>query len=98
MQERADATALASLPSRDAAILRLHFLDGMSARAIGAVYRAHARTVQKWLALAHKQILATTRELLKERLKLDGDDLESLIELVRSQLAVSLSRVLKRAR
>ena len=87
--------ALASLPSRDAAILRLHFLDGMSAQAIGSIYRVHPRTVQKWLALAHKQILATTRELLQTRLQLDGDEIESLIELVRSQLAVSLSRVLK---
>ena len=88
--------ALDALPARDASILRLHFLQGMSAASIGAVYRVHGRTIQKWLAAARVQILDTTREILRERLQLQRKELESVIALAQSQLDVSLSRLLAR--
>ena len=87
---------LRDLPPREAAILRLFFLDGMSAQAIGVAYRVHARTVQKWLAAARARILENTRRLLAERLDVAPPELESLIALVRSQLDVSISTFLPR--
>jgi len=84
------------LPARDASILRLHFLEGMSASSIGAAYRVHGRTIQKWLQAARAQILETTRELLRERLQLHRKELESVIALAQSQLDVSISRLLAR--
>ena len=88
--------ALDALPARDASILRLHFLEGMSASSIGAAYRVHGRTIQKWLQAARAQILETTRELLRERLQLHRKELESVIALAQSQLDVSISRLLAR--
>jgi len=87
---------LAELPAKEASVLRLHFLEGMTADAIGATYRVSGRTVQRWIAESRKNILREMRRLLREALAIDERELESLFELVRSQLDVSLRRHLRR--
>ena len=75
-------------------MLSLHYLEGMSAQQIGAMYRVHARTVQRWISDSRQQILVGVRKLLKKRLGLQSSQLQSLTALVVSQLEVSMIRLL----
>ena len=85
---------LASLSAREASLLRLFFLDGMSIDAIAGLYRVSGRTVKRWLARTRTTILNETHKRLAERLRLSASDLASLIGLLRSQLDVSILRFL----
>jgi RNA polymerase sigma-70 factor (ECF subfamily) len=86
---------LASLSPREGSLLRLHFLDGMTIEAIGALYRVSGRTVKRWLARTRRRILDETHRRLAERLRISASDLDALIGLLRSRLDVSIVRFLK---
>src|SRR5262249_14675306 len=66
--EEAFRTTLAALDARERTILRFHFIDGMNAEAIAAVYKVSKRTAERWLAQTRERILGETRRLLAERL------------------------------
>lgn len=83
-------SVLGGLETKERNIIRMHFLDGMTAIQIGALHRVSARTVQRWIAEARATIVAKVTEALKLRLDLSQVDLEGLLGLVESQLAVSL--------
>jgi RNA polymerase sigma-70 factor (ECF subfamily) len=93
--EKALREALASLEPRDRNVLRLHFLDGLGIGEIGVVYGVHRTTVSRWLALAQAKVLENTRQLLRERLRLDPRECESLLGVVASHLDVTLHSLLK---
>jgi len=90
--ERAVENAFSLLETRGGNVLRLHFLDGLAPSAIAAMYRVSVRSVQRWIALAERDLLANTRRILAERLHLSPSELDSLLGLVRSQLTVTLHR------
>jgi RNA polymerase sigma-70 factor (ECF subfamily) len=94
--ETAFRATLAALPDRDANILRLHYLDGLTGEKIAAIYGKHPRTVKQWLAQARHTILRDTRRLLAGRLQLSASQLDAVLGLVQSQLEVSLHVLLKR--
>jgi RNA polymerase sigma-70 factor, ECF subfamily len=81
---------LTALPMRERTILRLYFFDAMNITEIGAMYQVHASTVARWLARAKESIFEQTRLLLRQQLKLDSREFESLMTLVQSQLDVSV--------
>lgn len=93
---RAMTEALAALPSEDRAMLRMHFLDGLSASEVGALFDVSGRTIQRRIADTRRAVVARTRELLSERL--GGEDtpglLETLMRLVASELDLSVRRIL----
>jgi RNA polymerase sigma-70 factor (ECF subfamily) len=86
--------ALATLDARQVTLLKLSFIEQLSASAIGVMYGVSSRTVQRWLAELREGLLASTREGLRSRLALSPSELDSLLCLVDSQLQVSLYRVL----
>jgi RNA polymerase sigma-70 factor (ECF subfamily) len=94
--ETAFRATLAALPDRDANVLRLHYLDGLTSEKIAAIYGKHPRTVKHWLADARRSILRDTRRLLSERLQLSASQLDAVFGLVQSQLDVSLHLLLRR--
>jgi len=94
--EEAFHVALASLPDRDALLLKLHYLDGLNIDAIGALYGIHRSTVARWRTEVRRRILASTREHLQRRLSLTESEFDSLVALVRSQLVVSIRSALSR--
>lgn len=94
--EEAFGAALAALPDRDALLLKLHYLDGLSIDRIGALYGIHRSTVARWRSGIRRSILASTREQLQRRLSLTESEFDSLVALVRSQLAVSIRSALQR--
>ncbi|MDI1480069.1 sigma factor-like helix-turn-helix DNA-binding protein [Polyangium sp. y55x31] len=87
--------ALATLSSRDRALLRLSLLDGLSIDDIAPMYGAHRATVARWLGAARDLLATRTRQALASRLRLRPDDLESLLGGVLSRFDLSLSRFLR---
>jgi RNA polymerase sigma-70 factor (ECF subfamily) len=94
--EEALHVALASLPDRDALLLKLHYVDGLNIDAIGALYGIHRSTVARWRTEVRRRILASTRQQLQRRLSLTASEFDSLVALVRSQLVISIRSTLSR--
>jgi RNA polymerase sigma-70 factor (ECF subfamily) len=81
---------VAALTARQRLLLRQHFIFGLSAEQIGAVYGVHRVTAHRWLTEARERLRAQTAEKLQARLGLEGEELQSVVRLVQSQLDVSL--------
>jgi RNA polymerase sigma-70 factor (ECF subfamily) len=85
-------TTLAELSTREAAIVRLFFLEGMSADAIGRSFQVSARTVQRWLSQCREEILLRTRQQLKAQLKSDTGEVNSLMRVVGQDIDTTIAR------
>ncbi|MBK7858937.1 MAG: sigma-70 family RNA polymerase sigma factor [Archangiaceae bacterium] len=92
--EAALTATLTALPTREGNVLQLHFLEGLSASAIGAMYKVHGRTVQRWILDARTQIVDEVRKRLKVSLGLSDSQLDSLVGALQSHLDVSIRRLL----
>jgi RNA polymerase sigma-70 factor (ECF subfamily) len=86
--------AAAGLELRLRAVLRMHFVDGLSIDEIGAAYGVHRATAARWIQRARDELFAGTRVRLAERLALSPSELDRVTALVQSQLDVSLSTLL----
>jgi RNA polymerase sigma-70 factor (ECF subfamily) len=86
---------LAGLPKQERGVLTLYFLEGMSSREIGALYRTPPSTVRFWIKRARERILAETQRLLRERFGVGSTELRSLMKLAQSQLELDLSALLR---
>src|SRR5215472_13058474 len=87
---------IAALSPKQRNVLTLHFLEGMSSSAIGQLYGVTGAAVRLWIKDYREALLAETRRILAERLKLGSAELDSVVGLVQSQLDVSISRLFKR--
>ncbi|HEY5936886.1 MAG TPA: sigma-70 family RNA polymerase sigma factor [Kofleriaceae bacterium] len=83
--------------ARDRNLLRLYYLERVGVVELGQMYQVHASTVSRWLAALREHIVADTQFRLAERLGISGhyDDLASVIRALRSDLDVTLSRLLR---
>lgn len=88
------AQALAELPARERNVLRLHAIDGLNIAQIGTLYDAHRATVARWISAAREGLLASTRTALRERLGVSDSELGSVMDVVNSNLDLSLERML----
>jgi RNA polymerase sigma-70 factor (ECF subfamily) len=86
--------ALAALGDRERNLLRYQLLDGLTIDQIGAIYHIHRATAARWLAQARAQVFERTQAGLMARLKVSSRESESIIRLIRSQLDVSVHRLL----
>ncbi|MDP1826529.1 MAG: sigma-70 family RNA polymerase sigma factor [Archangium sp.] len=86
--------ALGELSARERNVLRLQGLDGLSLERIGEVYGVNKSTVSRWLARVHEVLLQRTRAELGQRLALDTAQLDSLFQAMRSNLELSVARLL----
>jgi RNA polymerase sigma-70 factor (ECF subfamily) len=82
--------AVRSLPARDASLLKLHYLEGMSLEKLALLERSARSTVARWLADARKRALERVRQLLRERLRLTAGERSSLLRFLDSRLDLSL--------
>jgi RNA polymerase sigma-70 factor, ECF subfamily len=94
--EEALRAALASLDDREAILLKLHYVDGLNIDQIGVVYGVHRSTIARWRSAIRRKILGSTREQLQRRLSLTDSEFDSVVALVRSQLAFSIRSALRR--
>ena len=85
--------ALAALDDHSRMILRLYFVDGVGLERLGAVYGVAASTISRRLVKARARVSRRTRQLIAARLHLTPNEAESLWNLMRSQLDVSVSRL-----
>jgi len=92
--EEALRRALGLLTVKERTLLRLHFVDGLSTERIGIIHQAHKATAARWIAAARQKLLDETYRELSARLQLSPKELASLTAVVRSELHVSVARLL----
>jgi RNA polymerase sigma-70 factor, ECF subfamily len=90
---RAFEQAVAALPPRARNLLRHVFVDGLSVDQVAGVYGVHRTTAMRRLAAARDDLFRATREALRDRLGVSGDDVESIVRLLGSSFELSLERV-----
>ncbi|NVJ18587.1 hypothetical protein [Myxococcus sp. AM010] len=95
--KRAFEDALASLAPEERNLLRWHFIDGLPTPRLAALHGTHRVTMFRRLRQVCEALADRTRRLLLERLPLPAGELESLNRLIRSQLDLSLERLLPAA-
>jgi RNA polymerase sigma-70 factor (ECF subfamily) len=93
--EAAIARALAALPVRDRTLLRLRLVEGVEVDRIATMYGVHRTTMTRWLADVRAKLCDETHRILTAELGATDAELDSLAELIRSQLHVSLVRLLR---
>lgn len=86
------ADALGQLGPREQTLLRYHHVDGLNIDEIGAIYRVHRVTAFRWIEKAKEQLVKSTLDTLRARLKLHASELESVLRMIRSQIHLSLVR------
>jgi RNA polymerase sigma-70 factor (ECF subfamily) len=87
--------AIAELSAEDRTLLRQSIVEQLSIDAIGAAFGVHRATAARWLQRARAALVAGTRNVLSQRLKLPVDEIDSVIRLVQSRLDASMVRYLK---
>ncbi|HEU0033923.1 MAG TPA: hypothetical protein VFQ53_25015 [Kofleriaceae bacterium] len=92
--KRAFAAAVDALDDRDRLLLRQHVIDRVGIDQLAAQHAVHRATVARWIEAAREAVVAGTQRALLRSLRLDRDELASVLRLIRSDLDVSLPRVL----
>jgi RNA polymerase sigma-70 factor (ECF subfamily) len=87
--------ALSELDPEDRGVLRLFYIDGLNIERIGALMRVSRATIGRRMIALRERVLRGTRGLLQARLHVTPNELESLLRCVRSDLAMSLSVLLR---
>ena len=87
--------ALAGLPDRQRALLRLAYAEGVKLAQIGALYGVHESTASRWVSQAAAAVADETRRLLVERLAVGGATVDQLARMVKSGLDLSIARILR---
>ena len=90
--------AFESLSEQERNILRLHTVKGESIDVIARVYRVHRATVARWIDRCRQHLFRETRRILARASNLRGRELDSLIQMIRSDIDVSLHRTRDRKR
>jgi RNA polymerase sigma-70 factor (ECF subfamily) len=92
--EEAFRHALTLLDGEQRTLLRMHFVDAVTLDELARLKKLHRATIARRLALARKAILEETHRHLRQRLAVSNDELASLVRLVRSELQISVARLL----
>jgi RNA polymerase sigma-70 factor (ECF subfamily) len=86
------SAAMTSLEPRERTLLRQHYLDELTIDDLGRLHQVHRATAARWLATTRQTLCRRTRSDLTRRLEIPGDDFESVMRLIASQLEVSIRR------
>lgn len=88
--------SIAELPDRARTLLAQYHIDGLTIDQLGAQYNVHRMTAARWVAGARSDLLKATQRRLETQLVLSEQELDSVLQLIRSRLDVSISRVLSK--
>jgi len=96
--QEAISTALGGLPPKDRNLLRRHFVECMTLEEIAGPYGVHPATIARRLMALREQIAGAVRDHLAVRHRSEGGAtaLESMARAIRSEVHVSLARLLGR--
>jgi RNA polymerase sigma-70 factor (ECF subfamily) len=86
-------TAVAQLSVRHRNLLRQYFIDHMTIDELGVLYRVHRATAARWIGDVRAELVHHVRHALDGSLAKDDLEMRNLIELVASQLELSLERL-----
>ncbi len=92
------ADAMQTLSSRERNLLRQHLVHRLSVDELGSLYEVHRATAARWVAKAKQAVLETTRGRMRARLRVEPEELESIMRMIESRLEVSLTRHLRVSR
>lgn len=84
----------ANLPDRQKTLLRMHFLDGMSIDEMGQVFHVHRATIARWLVAIRTDVLDQICKKISLNLRTSSSEFRSMVRLVRSDVRLSLHRIL----
>jgi RNA polymerase sigma-70 factor (ECF subfamily) len=87
--------AFAALTRQQRNMLRLYHVDGLTTTELGRLNGESQPTTSRKLARAREAVYEHTRRLLQERLNLSSQSFESLLNVVRSQLDLSIGQLLR---
>ena len=87
-------SALADLTAEERNLLRLSLVDGLTIDEIGSLFNVHRATAARRLERARDSVQQETRRILSERLKVTPSELRSILGVIRSQLDLSIQRLL----
>lgn len=82
------------LSGEEKTLLMQHYVDGLTTLELGRLYAVHRVSISRRLVRARRRLLERARADLIERLSLTTSECSSVLRLVRSQLHITLERVL----
>jgi RNA polymerase sigma-70 factor (ECF subfamily) len=88
--------ALRAVPDGTRGLLRLHYVEGVPVERIGTLYGWSRRTAFRRLDDARQALHGEIVGLLRARLAVSPDELESVFRLARSQLELSLTSMVRK--
>jgi RNA polymerase sigma-70 factor (ECF subfamily) len=83
-----------ALDPRQKTLLRMHFLDDMNIDEMGLVFRVHRATIARWLVAIRREVLEQLCRKISINLHTSSSEFLSLVRLVRSDVQLSLRRLL----
>jgi RNA polymerase sigma-70 factor (ECF subfamily) len=92
--QRAVDAAIDAMDAHEKMLYRMHLVEGLTLDQIAKAYGVHHTTILRRLRAASARVLEETKRLLKQDLQLCGDEFDSLVRLLVSQLDLDISRVL----
>ncbi len=87
-------SAVGQLDPKQRNLLRQSLLGGLSASQMAGLYNVDRSTTKRWLAQAREQLWAHTRRGVMQQLRVSRDEFESIVRLVKSELDLSIPRLL----
>jgi RNA polymerase sigma-70 factor (ECF subfamily) len=93
--EAAFAAALHALPAAQRELMRQHFVEGLTLEQIGQRLGVNRSTIMRRLNACTQGLLQHIRQQLGDELGVTTNELESLTDMLRSDLQLSLSEHLK---
>ncbi len=94
---QAFATACAALDAEDRALLRLHYVDGVTTAKLATMFGISRATLIRRLAATRESLVERVKAALKVTSGVADQDFDSVLRLVKSQIDLRLSVVLKSA-
>ncbi len=87
--------ALGTISAQSRALLRLHYLEHVTTAALAALHGVSRATIVRRIADAREEVLAAVAKHVRAKLAVDASEYESLLGLVRSQIDLSLTGILR---
>jgi RNA polymerase sigma-70 factor (ECF subfamily) len=88
------AGAVERLDGTDRRLLRFAVIERLSIDDIARLERVHRSTAARQVLRARERLVEETRRLLRARLRVDAEQLHSILRLIESQVDVSVQRLL----
>ena len=86
---------LVGLDANERTILRLHYIEGLTMDQLARLYKTPRSTIARRVAEARQAIVVATEALLRDERRLSPSAVASVIRQARSQLEVTITRLLE---